>query len=103
MNQRSLPEDIEYRMRLKWGSEFQYTTRQHSVEDVTVDNYFHNISQRYLQPGDVIYVAIVSKDTWNRASFAVASMTTTDTVLTQLTDWTHPVKKAAKTPVKQAA
>jgi hypothetical protein len=102
MPQQSVPEDIEYRTRLKWASEFQYTTRQHGIEDVLVDNYFHNISRRYLQPGDIIYVAVLrDKDTvWDKAIFEVTKMDLKTTIITMISDWT--TNAPAKTKKKAA-
>ena len=54
MTVRSRPEDIEYISRLKFGSQFNYTPEFHSKSDVEGDNYFHNISTRYLAAGDEI-------------------------------------------------
>ena len=49
---RSRPEDIEYINRLKFGSQFNYRPEHHGKEDIESDNYFHNISTRYLAAGD---------------------------------------------------
>jgi len=59
---RSRPEDIEYINRLKFGSQFNYTPEHHSKEDVESDNYFHNISTRFLAAGDEIRVNIKNDD-----------------------------------------
>ncbi len=53
---RSRTEDIEYINRLKFGSQFNYTPEHHSKEDVESDNYFHNISTRFLAAGDEIRI-----------------------------------------------
>jgi len=80
MSQQSRPEDIEYRLRLKWASEFQYTTREHAKEDVLADNYFHNLSQRYLMPGDLIHIAVISENgAWEKALLEVAAISSTKT------------------------
>ena len=59
---RSRPEDIEYINRLKFGSQFNYTPEHHGKEDIESDNYFHNISTRYLAAGDEIRVNIKNND-----------------------------------------
>ena len=53
MTARSRPEDIEYISRLKFGSQFNYTPEHHSKEDIDVDNYWHNISTRYLAAAEM--------------------------------------------------
>lgn len=88
MSLKSKPEDIEYRHRLKWGSVFQYTTKEHSRKDVVSDNYFHNISTRYLQPGDEINIAVLHMDgSWSKGVFEVISIDAADTVVEQVDKW----------------
>jgi hypothetical protein len=88
MSQRSRPEDIEYRHRLKWGSVFQYTTREHSCDDIVVDNYFHNISTRYLRPGDEIHVTVLdSEDVWKKGVFEVSHMDLKNTGIKMIEGW----------------
>ncbi len=88
MPAQSLPEDIEYRQRLKWGSVFQYTTKQHSRADVLTPNYFHNISQRYLDMGDEIHVCIQHLDgSWSKGLFEVILIDHKNTEIEQLGSW----------------
>jgi|TARA_Y100000034_G_C6709227_1_gene313182 hypothetical protein len=88
MSQQSRPEDIEYRLRLKWGSVFQYTTREHSCDDVLAENYFHNISTRYFQAGDEIHIAVLDEASgWMKGVFEVAFMDLKNTIIQQVEAW----------------
>ena len=67
---RPRPEDIEYINRLKFGSQFNYTPKHHSKEDIESDNYFHNISTRYLAAGDEIRVNIKNDEgSWSKRRY----------------------------------
>jgi hypothetical protein len=101
---RARPEDIEYRLRLKWGSVFQYTTEQHSRKNIEEKNYFHNLSQRYLMPGDEIRIAVLHKDgSWSKAIFEVYTSDSTDTVINQIEDWRSSGSSRAKNTKKKKA
>jgi hypothetical protein len=82
------PENIEYVARLKFATRFQYLAQDHSTLDVVSDNYFHNISGRYLNEGDEIQIVVVpKKGEWYKALFEVVSITATETKVEQLTQW----------------
>ena len=106
---RSRPEDIEYIDRLKFSSRFNYVPENHSKEDVESDNYFHNISQRYLQAGDEIHVCIKHEDkSWSKRWVEVVSVTAEHTRIEPISSWrdANKPKKAAPakaTKVKEAA
>jgi hypothetical protein len=82
------PEGIEYVSRLKFATRFQYLTQDHSTVDVCSDNYFHNISGRYLNEGDEVQIVVVpKKGEWHKALFEVVSVTSKETKVEQLTQW----------------
>lgn len=96
MTARARPEDIEYRNRLKWGTVFQYTTREHSIQDIVADNYFHTLSQRYLMPGDEIHVAVLHSDgSWHKAVFEVTISDLKRTLIEQISDWRQSFGEAS--------
>ena len=96
------PEDIEYRLRLKWGSVFQYTTEQHTRDEVVGHNYFHNLSQRYLVAGDEIHIAIKHMDgSWSKGVFEIDSVDSLLTTIVQIEDWrSSGSERAQKKPKK---
>jgi len=105
MTARSRPEDIEYISRLKFGSQFNYTPEQHAKEDIDAENYFHNISTRYLAAGDEIRVNIKEEDgSWSKRWYEVISITPELTVVEPTGAWQQFNKPKRKTsPVKEAA
>ena len=98
----SRPEDIEYISRLKFGSRFQYVT-DHSKEDVSKDNYFHNISQRYLVTGDEIKVVVHHADkTWSKGWFEVVSSDKFNTIVELISPWREGgPKRKPEAPAKR--
>lgn len=101
---RSRPEDIEYIDRLKFGSRFNYVPENHSKEDVESDNYFHNLSQRYLQVGDEIQVCIKHEDkSWSKCWFEVTAITDTDTSIERIGTWRDLNKPKKAAPPKPKA
>jgi hypothetical protein len=95
---RSRPEDIEYINRLKFGSRFNYVPEHHSAEDVESENYFHNISTRYLNVGDEIQVCIKHEDkSWSKCWFEVVSITPEDTRIDRIGTW-RDLNKPQKAP-----
>lgn len=98
------PEGIEYVSRLKFATRFQYLTQDHSVIDVVSDNYFHNISGRYLNEGDEIQIVVVpKKGEWHKALFEVVSVTSKETKVEQLTQWRSRGVNVGKSSRKAAA
>ena len=88
MDQRSIPGLMEYRLRLRYASEVQYTVEGHTCEDVAVDDYFHNISQGWLQPADMIHVCVRHEDkSWSKGVFEVIRMDAGHTVVEQIGKW----------------
>lgn len=87
------PDRVEYITRLKFGSVLQYTVDDHGMEDVNGPNYFHSIAQRYINPGDEISVAVITRGkiekplAWAKARFEVISTSPTETIVEQITDW----------------
>lgn len=100
----SKPEGIEYVSRLKFASRFQYTTQDHTTIDVCSTNYFHNLSQRYLNEGDEVQVVVVpKKGEWHKALFEVVSVTPKETKVEQLTQWRSRGANVVKGSRKAAA
>lgn len=101
MSQRSRPEDIEYRLRLKYASEFNYATSEHVRKDVEAPNYFHNISQRYLMVGDLIHVGILHADgTSSKGVFEVVKIDADETVVDQIVPWRSVTGKITRKAAK---
>mgnify|MGYP003149341980 CR=1 FL=1 len=114
----SRPEDIEYRSsRLKRFTEYQYTTTEHAIEDVSEHNYFKNMAQNWFAPGDTIHISVIHEVedkvdsgnsgfpdplSWSRVGFEVVSVDEHDIVLKQLGEWGHtnyaPPKKRVSKP-----
>ena len=106
MSPQCLPEDMEYRQRLKWGSEFQYNSKDHSRSDVTSEGYFNNVAVRFsFSPGDRIHVVINHLDgSWSRGLFEVISVEDRTATTEQVGDWhsaggTRVDKKAVPAPI----
>lgn len=115
MAARSNPEHIEYRLRQKVGSEFNYVTDQHTRADVESENYFHNLAQRYLQTGDLVHAIVKHLDgSMSKTVFEVTSVEREATVVVRILPWRNlgdpypwdrstPAKVEDKTPPKKAA
>lgn len=101
---RSRPEDIEYIDRLKFCSRFNYVTQDHTKEDVESEDYFHNLSQRYLQVGDEIQVCIKHEDkSWSKCWFEVVSITNENTHVEPIGAWRDLNKPKKAAPPKPKA
>jgi hypothetical protein len=86
---RSLPENIEYRIRLKHASEFNYAIAEHSRKDVEGGNYFHNISRQHgLAVADKIFTHILHMDgTSSSCIFQIVAVDHDHTVTKMIEPW----------------
>ena len=86
---RSLPENIEYRIRLKHASEFNYAIAKHTRSDVEGDNYFHNISRQHgMAVADKIFTHILHLDgTSSTCVMQVVSVDHENTVTQMIEPW----------------
>ena len=101
-SQRALPENMENRERLKYASEFNYVTKNHTRKDVVVPNYFHNLSQGWFQAGDIIYVHTLNLDgTASTGIFEITSITSEDTKVVQIAPWRSTGKRLVNLPPKK--
>ena len=87
------PENVEYRNRLKFGTQIQYTADDVSIDDVMGDNFFHTIAHRYIQAGDEISINVITKGSiehpikWDKAIFEVVSVTPKETKVEIVSEW----------------
>ena len=93
---KSDPSAFEYINRLKFASTLRYST-QHAPALLLEDNYFHNSSVAYLDPGDEIDVVCFHDDgAWTKGTLEVLERTQQRTVVAPLTPWRRVKSSAAR-------